>query len=218
MRRWHVQPPLSVVHMHASSFVRAFCRLIVDWYACLRGRRVENPHVKVDFLKGTTPDTVRGDVEAGSCLGVGHGSCQYIVGHRLKFGLDAHLLAHFSEEGAVRPHISLCLIDGKPPLAQDSACSTEKVEPQARLAGNLSGVQPYHSARASWKAPLCNAKPNSESGRTVSQVEEPFSLASFTDLCKPAGRRSRAACELFSLFSFLTRALDSNCLAMTSYL
>ena len=121
---------------------------------------------------------------------------------------------------AVRSLISLCLIDGKPPLAQDRACSTEKVEPQAHLAGNLSGVQPYRSARASWKAPLCNAKPCSESGRTVSQVDEPFSLASFTDRCRPAGRssvRSRAACELFSLFSFLTRALDSNCLAMTSY-
>ena len=92
------------------------------------------------------------------------------------------------------------------PLAQDRACSTEKVEPQAH------GVQPYRSVRSSWKAPLCNAKPCSESGRTVSQVDEPFSLASFTDLCRPAGRssvRSRAACELFSLFSFLKRALDS---------
>ena len=91
---------------------------------------------------------------------------------------------------AVRFLISLCLIEGKPPLAQDRACSTEKVEPQAHLAGNLSGVQPYRNARASWKAPLCNAKPCSESGRTVSQVDEPFSLASVTDLCRPVGRRS----------------------------
>ena len=97
---------------------------------------------------------------------------------------------------AVRFLISLCLIEGKPPLAQDRACSTEKVEPQAHLAGNLSGVQPYRNARASWKAPLCNAKPYSASGRTVSQVDEPFSLASFTDLCRPVGKslvRSRAA-------------------------
>ena len=106
---------------------------------------------------------------------------------------------------AVRSLISLCLIDGKPPLAQDRACSTEKVEPQAHLAGNLSGVQPYRSVRSSWKAPLCNAKPCSESGRMVSQVDEPFSLASF------AGQLVEA------LFSFLTRALDYNCLAMTSY-
>ena len=68
---------------------------------------------------------------------------------------------------AVRFFISLCLIEGKPPLAQDRACSTEKVEPQAHLTGNLSGVQPYRNARASWKAPLCNAKPCSESGGAV---------------------------------------------------
>ena len=69
---------------------------------------------------------------------------------------------------AVKFLISLCLIEGKPPLAQDKACSPEKVEPQAHLAGILSGVQPYRSAKASWKAPLCNAKPRSESGRTES--------------------------------------------------
>ena len=74
---------------------------------------VENPDVEIGFLKSTTPDTIRGDVEAGSCLGVGRGSCQYFIGR--------------------------------------------------------------------------------------------------------SSVRSRAACELFSLFSFLTRALDSNCLAMTSY-
>ena len=60
---------------------------------------VENPDVEVGFLKGTTPDTVRGDVEAGSCLGVSCGSCQYFVGHRLKFELGAQLVAHFGEEG-----------------------------------------------------------------------------------------------------------------------
>ena len=60
---------------------------------------VENPDVEIGFLKSTTPDTIRGDVEAGSCLGVGRGSCQYFIGHRLKFGLDAHVMAHFGEEG-----------------------------------------------------------------------------------------------------------------------
>ena len=60
---------------------------------------VENPDVEIGFLKSTTPDTIRGDVEAGSCLGVGRGSCQYFIGHRLKFGFDAHVMAHFGEEG-----------------------------------------------------------------------------------------------------------------------
>ena len=93
---------------------------------------------------------------------------------------------------------------------QDRACSTEGVEPQSHLAGSLSGVQPYRSAKASRKAPLVNAKPCSVSVRTVSQVDEPFSLASFTDLFRPAGRssiKSRASRELLSLFSFPTWAL-----------
>ena len=48
---------------------------------------------------------------------------------------------------AVRSRISLCLIDGKPPLAHERACSTEKEAPQAHFDGSLSGVQPYRSAR-----------------------------------------------------------------------
>ena len=63
------------------------------------------------------------------------------------------------------------------------------------------------------KRPGGYPKPCSESWRTVSQVDEPFSLASFTDLCRPAGRssiKSRASCELFSLFSFPTWVLDSS--------
>ena len=50
---------------------------------------------------------------------------------------------------AVRSHTSLCLIDGKPPLAQERACSTEKKAPQAHFVGILAGGQPYRSARAS---------------------------------------------------------------------
>ena len=67
---------------------------------------VENPDVEVGFLKGTSPDTVRSNLEAGSCLGVGCGSYQYFVGHRLKFGLDAHFVAHFGEVGGCQiPYI-----------------------------------------------------------------------------------------------------------------
>ena len=96
---------------------------------------------------------------------------------------------------AVKFLISLCLIDGKPPLVQDRVRSTERVDPQSHLAGSLSGFQPYRSAKASWKAPLCNAKLCSKSGRMVSQVDEPFSLASFTDLCRLAGRNSSNVCQ-----------------------
>ena len=91
--------------------------------------------------------------------------------------------------------------------------------------GSLSGVQPYRRARASWKAPLCRVKPYSVSGKAVSgkavsQEEEPFSLARFTDLRRLSDRRmvrSWASFELFSLVCCLTVALDSNCLAIMSY-
>ena len=100
------------------------------------------------------------------------------------------------------------------------ACSTEKGAPQAHFVGSLSGIQPYRRARASWNAPLCREKPCSVSGRAVSQVEDPFSFARFTDLRKQSDRRlvrSLASSEYFSLMCFLTVALDSSCLAIVSY-
>ena len=50
---------------------------------------------------------------------------------------------------AVRSRISLCLIDGNPLLAQDRACSTVNLPPQAHIEGISDGVQPYLRARAS---------------------------------------------------------------------
>ena len=55
---------------------------------------------------------------------------------------------------AVRLRISLCLIEGNPPLAQDRACSTENLLPQVQIDGISDGVQLYLRAKASWKAPL----------------------------------------------------------------
>ena len=43
---------------------------------------------------------------------------------------------------AVRSLISLCRIEGNPPLGQDKACSTEKDAPQAQCVGARSGGQP----------------------------------------------------------------------------
>ena len=43
---------------------------------------------------------------------------------------------------AVRSQISLWRIIGKAPLGHDSACSTEKCEPQTQVAGRSCGVQP----------------------------------------------------------------------------
>ena len=55
---------------------------------------------------------------------------------------------------AVRLRISMCLIDGNPPLAHDKACSTGNLLPQVHIDGISDGVQPYLRAKASWKAPL----------------------------------------------------------------
>ena len=90
---------------------------------------------------------------------------------------------------AVRSRISLYLIVGKPPLAQESACSTVKLLPHSHFRGCLDGVQPYRRASASWKGDVCKEKPWSLRGRTVSQVEAPFSLARSIALCSWSGRR-----------------------------
>ena len=60
---------------------------------------------------------------------------------------------------AVMSLISLCLIVGNPPLAQDSAWSTVKAWPHSHFVCNFDGVQPYLNARASWKADLCRVNP-----------------------------------------------------------
>ena len=81
---------------------------------------VENPDVEIGFLKSTTPDTIRGDVEAGSCLGVGRGSCQYFIGHRLKFGLDAVALRQGSVAIALRKGVEHPYIHQKMRIADIS--------------------------------------------------------------------------------------------------
>ena len=81
-------------------------------------------------------------------------------------------------------------MDGNPPFAHDSACSTEKLLPQAHFDGVSEGDQPYLRASASWKAPLWRAKPCSVRGRAVNQVEDPFSVAKSMALCSETGKFS----------------------------
>ena len=82
---------------------------------------------------------------------------------------------------AVTLRILLCLIKGKPSLAHESAWS--KFLPHSHLDGKFEGGYPYLRAMASWKAALCSAKLCSLSGRAVSQVDAPFSLAISTAFC-----------------------------------
>ena len=84
---------------------------------------------------------------------------------------------------AVRSRISLCLMEGNPPLAHESTWSTVLLLPQSHLDGRFEGGHPYRKAIASWKAALCSAKPCSLRGRAVSQVDAPFSWAKSTALC-----------------------------------
>ena len=123
---------------------------------------------------------------APSCeLAVAPDSWSDVVGCRLG---SMHTSLHTSVRRlAVRSRISLCLMEGKPPLAHESACSTVKLLPQSHLDGRFEGDHPYRRAMASWKAALCSEKPCSLRGRAVSQVEAPFSLARSTAFCCCAG-------------------------------
>ena len=96
---------------------------------------------------------------------------------------STHTSLHTSvSRESVMSWISLCLRDGKPPFAQESACSTLNLLPHSHLEGRRDGVQPYHTVRASWKADLCNVNPCSVRSRTVSQVEALFTFAKSTCL------------------------------------
>ena len=84
--------------------------------------------------------------------------------------------------------VSFCLMEGKPPLLQESMWSIVKLLSHAQVLGTLSGCQLYLKARASRNADLWREKPNSEIGRVVSQLEAPFSWARDMVRCKVCGR------------------------------
>ena len=52
--------------------------------------------------------------------------------------------------------ISLCLIEGKPPLGQLRACSTVNLTPQTQWAGKCGGCHPYLKHSASRNAPYAS--------------------------------------------------------------
>ena len=72
---------------------------------------------------------------------------------------------------AVGSLISLCLMDGNPPLGHDKAC-------HPHVEGDCNGCQLYLRGRASWKALLCRVNPNSSIGKEVTHEEAPVSWAS----------------------------------------
>ena len=81
------------------------------------------------------------------------------------------------------------------------------------LVGKRSGSQPYLRHRASLKSPLCKANPYSFRGKVVSQLEEPFSVASSLARLRGSGSWIWAAllacCSLLSDLVFIFLALSS---------
>ena len=57
---------------------------------------------------------------------------------QVQWRLGAYSVSNF----AVRSLMSLCLIDGRAPLGQLKACSTEKLQPQTQCDGILDGFHP----------------------------------------------------------------------------
>ena len=141
------------------------------------GVGVEDSYIKNVFsnLPPHTPFAEMSSLAPSCELAVAPDSWSGVVGCR--FGL-MHTSLHTSVRRlAMRSRISLCLMQGKPPLAHESACPTVKLLPQSHLDGRFEGDHPYRRAMALWKTALCNEKPCSLRGRAVSQVKAPFSLA-----------------------------------------
>ena len=68
-------------------------------------------------------------------------------------------LQTFDSQSPTVSQTSLCLMEGKPPFGQESACSTVKWVPQAQLVGTFEGSQPYLKAIASLNVPLWSENP-----------------------------------------------------------
>ena len=95
---------------------------------------------------------------------------------------------------------SLWCTVGNPPVGQFRAWSVLKGLPQMHWEGSLSRAHPYLGASASLNAPLWMAKPWCRSGMTVSQLEAPFSLASFLTRCNVSGNLSWTLATAWSSF------------------
>ena len=123
--------------------------------------------------------------------------------------LSRHCCRTSVRKSAVMSRSSLWQIDGRPPQAQFSACSTEKGFPHTQLVGRFDGCQPYLRHRTSRKTPLWRANPCSAIGKVDSQLEAPFSLETLRALCRVVGSlpiSSDALCA--SCYRRIVRASD----------
>ena len=134
-----------------------------------RSMWVEDPNVEKGTFETTPPETTTSSLAPSSIMAEAPESASPVIGCRVG---SVHTSCQTSViRFAVRSRTSLCRMVGKPPIGHDSACSTEKLVPQAHEVGVCKGCQPYLRAMASLKAPLWRVRPNSSRGREVSQLE-----------------------------------------------
>ena len=120
---------------------------------------------------------------------------------------------------AVRSLMSLCLIEGRAPVGQLKAYSTEKLQPHTQCEGIRVGFQPYWRHNASLKDPLWRAKLCSAMCSATTQLDAPFSLAISMARTSFAGRLSIVflahSCCNFLLLRLMSRLILA-CSALTA--
>ena len=145
-------------------------------------------------------------IESGTILSIGGPVLKLLPGHGLYAWFHTNTMTDLTQliRSAVMLRISLWRIEGKPPLAQLSACSMEKRCPQTQLEGRLPTIlsQAQGIPKRSF---MYSANPCSEMGSTESQLEAPFSEQMVRAFCSLVGRssfRSVAVLASYCLWNF----------------
>ena len=127
-RGWRMSAPLfaHVAHMLFSFLAHepCTCLLIHVYYLWEQGGLPLTHQSRSSWI--FHPDSIGWNVKPSAILSVGWGSIQLVSSHgRRAAGLAPHK-HHLVSSVAIMYFISLYLMEGKPPLAQESACSTVK--------------------------------------------------------------------------------------------
>ena len=157
------------------SVASRMCHVFV-W--CVIG--IVNPHIKACHLLPLAPHSVGWQVKlTPSCELAKAPDSAWIWGYTLYNSGSLYTSLHtFVSKLAVGPcKISLCVIEGNPPLAHESACSTVKLLP------------PSHFLMAVWMVtshitgPMHHERLTYVEKRTVSHVQAPISFPLSMTLC-----------------------------------
>ena len=136
---------------------------------------IKNLDIKESFLKIASPETIYRNVQTSTIITIGRSQRKLLNSNWLEMSCTS-----WSRRLAVRSRIPLCLIEGKPPLAQEKRMLNCRLCTTGAMKGNPGRIPT--KAMASWKPILCKAKTCSFQGRTVSQLEAPLSEATSTEM------------------------------------